>query len=63
MEMDYDDDGPPLLVDSNGQLDQQDSIAAEMEELQMARVPITIITGMQKSCFFNQKAFSSLFLV
>ncbi|KAK6396958.1 hypothetical protein LTR65_007457 [Meristemomyces frigidus] len=43
--MDEDDDGPPMLV-AAGESDQGEAaLNAELEDVQLARVPITIITG------------------
>jgi hypothetical protein len=43
--MDDDDDGPPMLVDSNG-LDNEDAnLNAETEHVKPTKVPISIITG------------------
>jgi hypothetical protein len=43
--MDDEDDGPPMLVDT-GNVDASDSsLNAEMEDAQVKKVPISIITG------------------
>jgi hypothetical protein len=46
--MDFDDDGPPMLV-AAGQSDDTENISAEVDDANMTRVPITIITGMHLS--------------
>ncbi|KAK5119644.1 hypothetical protein LTR85_007473 [Meristemomyces frigidus] len=44
--MDEDDDGPPMLVAADGTSDPTEAcLNAEMEDVKLARVPITIITG------------------
>lgn len=41
-----DDDAPPMLVDSEGKVDEAEaSLNAEMEDVQVTKVPISIITG------------------
>ena len=45
MDLDEDDDGPPLLVAADGGNPTDSALAAETGELKIARVPITIITG------------------
>lgn len=45
--MEDDDDGPPMLVSADGAVDPtESSLSAEMEDIRVTRVPITIITGM-----------------
>lgn len=39
------DDEPPMLVEAGGQTDAPENITADMEDLNVSRVPITIITG------------------
>lgn len=46
--MDIDDDEPPLLVSQSDQND-AGNIAAEMEDLQVTKVPITLITGRKEA--------------
>ena len=43
--MDIDDDEPPLLVSGNGQDKDAGAVTADIESLQLSRVPITIVTG------------------
>ncbi|KAK5167074.1 uncharacterized protein LTR77_007804 [Saxophila tyrrhenica] len=44
--MENDDDGPPMLVAAGGSTDPAESdLMAEMEDVKIAKVPITIITG------------------
>lgn len=48
--MDIDDeyDGPPMLVDVNGHIDPAEAtLNAEMKDVNITKVPITIITGRQ----------------
>ena len=45
-DMDFDDDGPPMLVAAD-QLDGTEALSAEVDDMSLTRVPITIITGMQ----------------
>lgn len=46
MEMDEDDDAPPLLVTANGSVDAEEAtITADMADVKISKVPITIITG------------------
>lgn len=40
-----DEDEPPMLVDSGGQTDEIGAISTEMRDMQIVKVPITIITG------------------
>jgi len=40
-----DDDGPPMLVDSNGVDNEDANLNAEMEDVKVTKVPISIITG------------------
>lgn len=41
-----DDDAPPMLVDSNGKVDDAEAnLNAEMEDVTVTKVPISIITG------------------
>jgi hypothetical protein len=40
-----DDDGPPMLVDSNGVDNEDANLNAEMEDVRVTKVPISIITG------------------
>jgi hypothetical protein len=54
-DMDFDDDGPPMLV-AAGQSDDTENISADVDDMNLTRVPITIITGMHlsnraKSCY------------
>jgi hypothetical protein len=44
--MDFDDDGPPMLV-AAGQSDDTENLSADVDDMNLTRVPITIITGMQ----------------
>lgn len=43
--MNEDDDEPPMLVVADGTDPAEATLSAEMEDVQIARVPITIITG------------------
>lgn len=44
--MEEDDDGPPMLVSADGTIDPAETaLSAEMEDIQVTKVPITIITG------------------
>ncbi|KAH0144959.1 hypothetical protein KCU86_g23113, partial [Aureobasidium melanogenum] len=43
-DMDFDDDGPPMLVAAD-QLDGTEALSAEVDDMSLTRVPITIITG------------------
>ena len=43
--MKVDDDEPPLLVENDGQQYDDGTVSAEMEGLQLTKVPITIVTG------------------
>jgi hypothetical protein len=45
-DMDFDDDGPPMLVAAD-QSDGTDNLSADVDDINLKRVPITIITGMQ----------------
>jgi len=45
-DMDFDDDGPPMLVAADQPNDTED-LSAEVDDMNLTRVPITIITGMQ----------------
>ena len=45
-DMDFDDDGPPMLVAAD-QLNDTEDLSAEVDDMSLTRVPITIITGMQ----------------
>jgi hypothetical protein len=40
-----DDDGPPMLVDSNGVENEDANLNAEKEDVKPTKVPISIITG------------------
>lgn len=41
-----DDDAPPMLVNSDGKVDDAEaSLNAEMEDVTVTKVPISIITG------------------
>lgn len=40
-----DDDGPPMLVDSNGVDNEDADLNAETEDVKPTKVPISIITG------------------
>jgi hypothetical protein len=44
--MDFDDDSPPMLV-AAGQSDDTENLSADVDDMNLTRVPITIITGMQ----------------
>jgi hypothetical protein len=44
-DMDFDDDGPPMLV-AAGQSDDTENLSTDVDDLNLTRVPITIITGM-----------------
>ena len=48
-DMDFDDDGPPMLVAAD-QLNDTEDLSAEVDDMNLTRVPITIITGMQLWC-------------
>ncbi|KAI7103015.1 hypothetical protein KC319_g19664, partial [Hortaea werneckii] len=43
--MDEDDDAPPMLVAADGSDPAASTLNAEMEDVKIARVPISIITG------------------
>lgn len=43
--MDIDDDGPPMLVAAGGQSDDTQNLSADIDDMNITRVPITIITG------------------
>lgn len=43
--MDFDDDGPPMLVAADQPNDTED-LSADVDDMNLTRVPITIITGM-----------------
>lgn len=43
--MNDEDDGPPMLVSSENVDDVDASLNAEMEDVQIKKVPISIITG------------------
>lgn len=45
-DIDFDDDGPPMLVAAD-QPDDTENLSAEVDDMSLTRVPITIITGMQ----------------
>lgn len=65
-EMDEDDDTPPMLVQAEG-ADRDASeatLSADMEDVKIARVPITIITGRCVFCVitFGMRARQSAFL-
>lgn len=45
-DMDFDDDGPPMLVAADQPNDTED-LSADVEDMNLTRVPITIITGTQ----------------
>ncbi|KAJ9629895.1 hypothetical protein H2203_002279 [Taxawa tesnikishii (nom. ined.)] len=44
-DMDVDDDAPPMLVVSGAQPDAPENLSAEMDDMSVTKVPITIITG------------------
>lgn len=46
-DIDFDDDAPPMLVAADEQPEGSTDLATDVEDLNMTRVPITIITGMQ----------------
>jgi len=48
--MDEEDDAPPLLVTAEDGDPVEASLNAEMEDVKIARVPITIITGRLAHC-------------
>jgi hypothetical protein len=55
MDLDEDlDDAPPLLVTEDGSppVEAPDRLEVELEELNITRVPITIVTGESKECFY-----------
>lgn len=43
--MDEDDDAPPMLVAADGGNDSDAALNAEMEDVKVSKVPISIITG------------------
>lgn len=43
--MDDEDDAPPMLVTADGSNAEEATISAEMEDVKVTKVPITIITG------------------
>jgi len=46
MNMDEEDDLPPMLVTADGSDHVEAGLTAEMEDARVTKVPITIITGM-----------------
>lgn len=44
-DMDFDDDGPPMLVSAD-QPDDAENLSKHVDDMNLTRVPITIITGM-----------------
>lgn len=44
-DMDFDDDGPPMLVSAD-QPDDAENLSNHVDDMNLTRVPITIITGM-----------------
>lgn len=46
-QMDDDDDAPPMLVGADNTSAGEAALSAEMGDAQIARVPITVITGMR----------------
>ena len=44
-DMDFDDDAPPMLVSAD-QPDDAENLSNHVDDLNLTRVPITIITGM-----------------
>lgn len=46
-DIDFDDDAPPMLVAAGEQPEDSADLATDVDDLNMTRVPITIITGMQ----------------
>ena len=55
--MELDDDEPPSLVDVNGRQENAPSgLATQMQEVSMAKVPLTIVTGKKtpiQTCYRN----------
>lgn len=50
-DMDVDDDAPPMLVVSGAQPDAPENLSAEMDDMSVTKVPITIITGKSHTGF------------
>jgi len=50
--MEVDEDEPPLLVADDRAQDGTDAVSAEMGDIALAKVPITIVTG-RKFCSFD----------
>jgi hypothetical protein len=48
-----DDDGPPMLVDSNGVDNQDANSNTETEDVKPTKVPISIITGQLFTSYFE----------
>lgn len=50
--MDLDDEeAPPMLVDADGKDVVEDAgLSAEMDDVKVTKVPITVITGIRSSC-------------
>lgn len=46
MNPDVEDDVPPLLVGPSDDSQPSDALGAQLEELSIVKVPITIVTGM-----------------
>jgi hypothetical protein len=44
---DFDADGPPLLVEADAQTDNDvdESLGADVDDINLVKVPITIVTG------------------
>lgn len=58
--MDEEDDAPPMLIAADGNPDPTEtSLSAEMEDVKIAKVPITIITG----TYINRLCFSKTFCI
>ena len=45
-DIDFDDDAPPMLVAAD-QPDNTQNLSADVDDMSLTRVPITIITGMR----------------
>lgn len=54
--MDEDDDAPPMLVAAGESDPAGDAMTAEMEDVSLTKVPITIITGWRSEDYPNVKA-------
>lgn len=58
--MDFDDDEPPMLVESGDQPAESAQLTAEIEDMSITKVPITIITGMYRHVYLSLHGTPSL---